>query len=198
MFSRTCFYEDSLVSGVAQPRVATQAPEPGVRCRVPSVGRRVGGRFWALADGSASEDKDDEDGAPIAGSPEVASPTPSDALCESLAVGYSEEVVADRVDAVVPMSDPAREGLRPEGRVEVLRRVVHRRTAPTAVRPWWGPLPKVRLPSLSLFFFEGYVSHLLLCLISSFRVRGRSSPDDGRRRGRRRQPTRSERSGRPG
>ncbi|XP_044322696.1 translation initiation factor IF-2 isoform X1 [Triticum aestivum] len=33
----------------------------------------------------------------------------------------------------------------------MLCRVVHRRTAATAIRPWKGPLPKVRLPNLTVF-----------------------------------------------
>lgn len=129
---------------------ATQAT--GSHLPDPSARRRVGGRFWALADGSS--DDDEEDGSPTAGSPEAASPTPSDTICKALVVGY-EEVVAGLIDAVVPIGDPARQGLRAEDRVEVLRRVVHRRTAPTAVRPWKGPIPKVRLPTLTLQDFIG-------------------------------------------
>lgn len=103
-----------------------------------------------MAEESEGEEDDKEDGAPP-----VASPTLSDMLCESLAVGYSEEEVAALVDAVVASDDPAREGLQPSDQLEVLRRIVHRRTAPSVIRPWRGPLPKVRLPSLTLLDFMG-------------------------------------------
>ena len=36
-------------------------------------------------------------------------------------------------------------------RKEMVRRVVHRRTVATAIRPWKAPLPKVSLPNLTLF-----------------------------------------------
>ncbi|KAI5001504.1 hypothetical protein ZWY2020_026154 [Hordeum vulgare] len=93
----------------------------------------VGGRFWALPN-----DDDDLQNAP------AASPTPSDIVCESILVGYSEEQIAESIDGLVPESDPAWEGLtaNAEDRVEVLRRVVHRRTTANAIRPWKGPLPK--------------------------------------------------------
>lgn len=109
---------------------------------------RVGGRFWALADDSDCDEE--EDGAAVPGSPEAPLPTPSDALCEALAIGYSEEVVAGMVDSVVPTGDPARGGLRVEETAEVLRRIVRRRTSLLAIRPWKGPIPKVRLPALTL------------------------------------------------
>ncbi|KAE8781613.1 hypothetical protein D1007_45138 [Hordeum vulgare] len=104
----------------------------------------IGGRFWSLAN-----DDDDLQNAP------AASPTPSDIVCESILVGYSEEQIAESIDGFVPDSDPAWEGLtaNAEDRVEVLRRVVHRRTTTNAVRPWKGPLPKVRLPALTLADF---------------------------------------------
>ncbi|XP_044424176.1 uncharacterized protein [Triticum aestivum] len=57
--------------------------------------------------------------------------------------GYSEDDVATTVDSVLPVEDPARIGLQPDERNEMARRVVHRRTAATAVRPWKGPIPKV-------------------------------------------------------
>ncbi|XP_044366383.1 uncharacterized protein [Triticum aestivum] len=69
----------------------------------PSSSRRVGGRFWALADA----DEDDADG---------------------------------DADAT-PASPPSRVGLHVGEKKEMIRRVVHRRTA--AIRPWKGPLPKV-------------------------------------------------------
>lgn len=115
-------------------REATQAS--AVRGGDSPVGRRVGGRFWALACETDSEGEEGDAGDP-AGSLAIASPTPSDTLCEALTVGYAEEVVADLVDAIIPSCDPAREGLRVEEKVEVLRRVVHRRTA-SAIRPWKG------------------------------------------------------------
>lgn len=108
--------------------------------------RRVSGQFWALADDSDGEGSDEEGDALPTESPIVASPTSSDMLCESLAVGHSEEEVAALVDEVVADTDPAREGLGVADQVEVLRRIVHRCTAPSAVRPWQGPLPKVCLP----------------------------------------------------
>ncbi|XP_044947663.1 uncharacterized protein LOC123397007 [Hordeum vulgare subsp. vulgare] len=93
----------------------------------------VGGRFWALAN-----DDDDLQNTP------AASPTPSDIVCESILVGYSEEQVAESIDGFVPDSDPAWEELtaNDEDRVEVLRRVIYQRTSANAVRPWKGPLPK--------------------------------------------------------
>ncbi|KAI4989075.1 hypothetical protein ZWY2020_036392 [Hordeum vulgare] len=60
----------------------------------------VGGRFWALAN-----DDDDLQNTP------AASPTPSDIVCESILVGYSEEQVAESIDGFVPDSDPAWEEL---------------------------------------------------------------------------------------
>ena len=47
------------------------------------------------------------------------------------------------VPGIVPIDDPARQGLQPEENIEVVRRIVHRRTANSAIRPWKGPLPKV-------------------------------------------------------
>lgn len=132
---------------------ATQAT--GSRLPDPSARRCVSGQFWALADGSNTDDDDEDDKTRISGSPEVASPTPSDTICEAFAVGYTKEVVADLVDAVILIGDPARQGLRAEDKVEVLRRIVHWRTAPTVVRLWKGPIPKVRLPALSLQDFLG-------------------------------------------
>ncbi|KAE8819611.1 hypothetical protein D1007_02608 [Hordeum vulgare] len=67
----------------------------------------------------------------------------------------NKKKVAESIDGFVPDCDPAWEGLtaNDEDRVEVLRRVVHRRTSTNAVRPWKGPLPKVRLPALTLADF---------------------------------------------
>uniref|UniRef100_M8C663 Allene oxide synthase, chloroplastic n=1 Tax=Aegilops tauschii TaxID=37682 RepID=M8C663_AEGTA len=102
--------------------------------------RRVGGRFWVLA---ASDDEEDDDGDPAGRSPADYSPTPSDVICEAFNPRYSEEEMATLVDDIVPGDDLARIGLRTEDRVEVVRRIIHRRTAATAIRPWKGPLPKV-------------------------------------------------------
>lgn len=108
--------------------------------------RRVGGRFWALADDDADDDEQ---------LPAESSPTPSDLVCESILVGYSEEQVASHINGLVPHTDRAWNGLgnNDEDKVEVLRRVVHRQTSDTAVRPWKGPLPKVRLPTITLADF---------------------------------------------
>ncbi|KAI4988348.1 hypothetical protein ZWY2020_029978 [Hordeum vulgare] len=118
------------------PVAAANWPRPGGH-------RRVGGRFWALADGDEANDDD-------INPPEVASPTPSDLICESIQIGYSEEQVAKWIDNVVPPNDCAWDGLGDEedDRVEVLRRVVHRRTSASAVRPWKEPLPKQALGSV--------------------------------------------------
>ncbi|KAE8784835.1 hypothetical protein D1007_41587 [Hordeum vulgare] len=111
--------------------------------------RRVCGRFWALAE---DEDPDDDPGLQL---PEVSSPSPSDLVCESLQLGYTEEEVAQTIDVVVPPSDRpwSRLGELAEDRVEVLRRIVHRRTSASAIRPWKEPIPKVRLPALTLADF---------------------------------------------
>ena len=55
------------------------------------------------------------------------------------------------VDKVLPLDSPARIGLQAGEKEEMVRRVVHRRTAAMAIRPWNGPLPKVSLPNLTLF-----------------------------------------------
>lgn len=101
---------------------------------------RAGGRFWALVE-SESEDEDDGDSAE--GSPEAYSPTPSSVICEAFHPGYSEDDVAAIVDGIVPVDDPARQGLGPEDKIEIVRRMVHRRTAAAAIRPWKGTIPKV-------------------------------------------------------
>ncbi|KAI4981597.1 hypothetical protein ZWY2020_022089 [Hordeum vulgare] len=113
---------------------------------------RVGGRFWALADGSDDEDDKEDDLSP-AMQPDMALLTPSDVICEAFQVGYSEEIVVGLVDAVIPQEDPARLGLKEVDRVEVARRVVHRRTATMVAWPWRGPLPKVSLPKPMLLDF---------------------------------------------
>ncbi|KAM3223913.1 hypothetical protein ACQJBY_057359 [Aegilops geniculata] len=102
--------------------------------------RRVGGRFWTLAD-SEDDDADDDGDASTAESPP--SPTPSDLICEFFHSGYNEEEVATTIDRVLPADDPARIDLHTGEKNEMIRRVVHRRTAASALRPWKGPLPKV-------------------------------------------------------
>ncbi|KAM3352920.1 hypothetical protein ACQJBY_024232 [Aegilops geniculata] len=102
--------------------------------------RRVGGRFWALADRDDEDDDDGDDSDDLAAG---YSPTASDVICEAFDPGYSEEEVATIVESVVPIEDPARQGLRPDDCVEVVRRIVHRRTAASAIRPWKGPIPQV-------------------------------------------------------
>lgn len=59
--------------------------------------------------------------------------------------------MAEIVETVVPPEDPARNGLRPREKLELLRHIVHRRTAATAPRPWKSPIPKVSLPKLTVF-----------------------------------------------
>ncbi|KAE8815498.1 hypothetical protein D1007_06960 [Hordeum vulgare] len=103
--------------------------------------RRVGGRFWVLADGT-DEDNEEDVNPPLAVQLEVASPTPSNVICEAFQVGYSEEVVVGPVDAVIRQEDPTRFGLKEEDKVKVARYVVHRRTSATVTRPWRGSLPK--------------------------------------------------------
>ncbi|XBJ16493.1 hypothetical protein VPH35_008115 [Triticum aestivum] len=102
--------------------------------------RQVGGRFWALAESDEEED-DDGDGSGVTS--DGYSLTTSDVICEAFNPGYSEEEVATIVEGVVPIDDPARQGLHPEENVEVVCRIVHRRTATSAIRPWKGPLPKI-------------------------------------------------------
>ncbi|KAE8789969.1 hypothetical protein D1007_35790 [Hordeum vulgare] len=110
--------------------------------------RRVGGRFSVLA--ADDEDEDDD-----RYQPDAPSPSPSDLVCESILAGYTEEQVANSIDGFVPPSDSAWDGLghNDDERIEVLRQVVHRRTSSSAIRPWKGPIPKVRLPALTLADF---------------------------------------------
>lgn len=73
--------------------------------------RRVGGRFWALADAYV-DDEDEEDRlseSPMSSA--ATSPTPCDHICEFFAVGYNEEEVTTMVNSVIQASDPARERL---------------------------------------------------------------------------------------
>ena len=101
-----------------------------------------GSRFWALAT-SDSDDSNEEEAAGGGSVVAAYSPTPSGKVCEVLGPGYSEEVVAGFVNEVVPPEDPAWVGVGMTDKVEVVRRVAHRRTAPMSTRPWKGPLPKV-------------------------------------------------------
>ena len=121
------------VSGVISGATAG-APPPSSGDR-----RRVGGRFWALAD--ADEDDADGDADATPASPPL--PTPSDQICEFFNAGYDEDEVVTTIDKVLPPHDPARIGLHAGEKKEMVCRVVHRRTAATAIRPWKGPLPKV-------------------------------------------------------
>ncbi|KAI4987522.1 hypothetical protein ZWY2020_020322 [Hordeum vulgare] len=118
----------------AQPTAHVPDPEPGGH-------RRVGDRFWSLAEDTSNDDINEYNLA-IGAQPAVASPTPFDMICEAFQVGYSEEVVAGLVDAIILEEDLARLGLQETERVEVSWRVVHRKTTPAMIRPWKGPLPK--------------------------------------------------------
>ncbi|KAE8796527.1 hypothetical protein D1007_28516 [Hordeum vulgare] len=134
----TCTLKISQVSPVSFVRIHSESSQEARTLR----------GFWALTDDDEAEDNDVDP-------PEVASPTPSDLIYESIQIGYSEDQVANCIDNVVSRNDCAWDGLGDEGddRVEVLRRVVQRRTSASAVRPWKGPIPKVRLPSLTLADF---------------------------------------------
>ncbi|XP_044433009.1 uncharacterized protein [Triticum aestivum] len=101
---------------------------------------RVGGRFWALATDDEEDAEDDGAEPPVESPP---SPSPSDLICEFFNSGYSEEEVATTVDRVVPPEDLARAGLQAGDKVEIIRRIVHRKTSASALRPWKGPIPKV-------------------------------------------------------
>lgn len=84
---------------------------------------------------------------------EVASPTPSDLLCESLTCGYLEDEVAACMDTVISVGELARNGLGSRDHVEILRRIMHRRMMASAICPWHGPLPKVSHPAITLLDF---------------------------------------------
>ncbi|KAE8802168.1 hypothetical protein D1007_22033 [Hordeum vulgare] len=96
-----------------------------------------GGRFWALAEDCSDGEGDAEDAQSPVTPVVVGSPTPSDQLRESLAVGYSEQEVAVLVDYVIDDTDSAREGLGNGEKyvTEVLRRVAFRRTSSSGLRP---------------------------------------------------------------
>ncbi|KAE8790473.1 hypothetical protein D1007_35244 [Hordeum vulgare] len=80
---------------------------------------RVGGRFSVLANDEADHEADVDD----VHLPEVASPSPSDLVCESVQVSYSEQQVKKCIDGLVPDTDCAWNGLGVhfEDKVEVLR-----------------------------------------------------------------------------
>ena len=92
---------------------------------------RVGGRFWVLTGADDGEGDEDADVAP----PSPPSATPLDFLCDFLSVGYDEADVAATIDEILPVDDPARVGLSARETTEMVRRVVHRRTAAAAARP---------------------------------------------------------------
>ena len=52
---------------------------------------------------------------------------------------------------MLPLHDPARNGLHAGDEREMVRRLVHGRLSTAAVKPWKGPLPKVSLPDLTVF-----------------------------------------------
>ncbi|XP_044361099.1 uncharacterized protein [Triticum aestivum] len=118
---------------------------PPAACR--PLDRRVGGRFWALADeGDEGEGSEEEDASPS--TPSAAVPpssleldgTPSSLICDLLNQGYDEDDLQQVVESLVPASDPARDGLAAADHKEVIRRIVLRRLSS---RPWKGPMPKV-------------------------------------------------------
>ena len=133
----------------ATPRVTPRANPRGTAeaaaapCPSAAAARAgIVGRFWALLEADDEDDAGDNEGSE--GSPH--SPTPSDLIGDLFHAGYDEDDVAKTVDTVVPVEDPAQVGLHPDERKELVRRVVHRRNAASAVRPWKGPIPKVCLP----------------------------------------------------
>ncbi|KAE8767399.1 hypothetical protein D1007_61250 [Hordeum vulgare] len=130
--------------------VAHDGVRGGVKKALPATSLQRN-KFWALAESDADESDDDDGGAPA----EITSPTPSDLVCESLRSRRSEEEVAGSIAMIVSPCDLSWDGLSHGEGAKVLRRVVHRRTAPSAIRPWKGSLPKLSLPSLTLADFLG-------------------------------------------
>ena len=115
----------------ATPRVTPRANPRGTAeaaaapCLPAAARAGIGGRFWALMESDNEDDAGDGDMAirsPL-------SPTPSDLIGDLFHAGYDEDEVANNVDTMVPVEDPARVGLHPDERREVVRRVVHRRNA---------------------------------------------------------------------
>ena len=74
-------------------------------------------------------------------------------ICEAFNPGYSEEEVATIVDDFMPIDEPARQGLRSEDKVEVVRRIIHQRTAASAIRPCKGHLANVCIKPITLSDF---------------------------------------------
>ena len=95
--------------------MAPGSSSPASAC-APGDRRRVGGRFWALAEADSGDDEED-DGCPVSSS--AYSPTPSDVICEAFAPGYDEDEVAEIVETAVPPEDPARIGLSPGEKVDL-------------------------------------------------------------------------------
>ena len=119
--------------------------------------RCVGGWFWALAE-SDEEDADNDGDASAAGSP--SSPTPSGLICDIFHAGYSEDEVAMTIDQVLPPDDPARIGLHAGEKNEMIRRVVHRKTA--VHKPWKGPLPGKISGAPELVVLPVHRTHIML------------------------------------
>ncbi|KAI4987219.1 hypothetical protein ZWY2020_020019 [Hordeum vulgare] len=97
-----------------------------------------GGRFWVLAEDD--EEDDDGDEASTRGLPEVASPTPS----EFAGVGGETACI---LKTTAPKKDRGRLMMTAADNREMARR---RKTAASSIRPWHGPIPKVRLQSLTI------------------------------------------------
>ena len=74
---------------------ATRGATTGVPPSSAGDRRRVGSRFWALADSDEDDVDEDGDGSPAA-SPSP--PTPSDLICEFFHSGYDEDEVARTVN----------------------------------------------------------------------------------------------------
>ena len=107
----------------ATPRVTPRANPRGTAeaaaapCPSAAAARAgIGGRFWALLEADDEDDAGDNEGSE--GSPH--SPTPSDLIGDLFHAGYDEDDVAKTVDTVVPVEDPARVGLHPDERREVV------------------------------------------------------------------------------
>ncbi|XP_044441612.1 uncharacterized protein [Triticum aestivum] len=92
--------------------------------------RRVGGRFWVLADGD--DDEDDDEGNCVREPPELYLPMD---------------------DAAGPSGESERQGSRADDKIKLDRRIVHRRTTASAIRPWKGSVPKVCLAPITLSDF---------------------------------------------
>ncbi|KAE8769880.1 hypothetical protein D1007_58420 [Hordeum vulgare] len=71
-------------------------PRPGMESS-PDI--KTGGRFWARSNDESDTEEVQMNAA--------ASPTPSDIVCESILVGYSEEQIASGIDGLIPLADEA-------------------------------------------------------------------------------------------